>query len=520
MTGPVVADPLQHPLASSYVSAVWPGSGDLPAVDPTALPADARTALAARMSDASFDAWNTQAARVGYCSHPVRLVGSSMRIDSGTGEVLDEFATWRDTKAGVLMVPCGNRRADKCPACSRVYARDMFEVIRSGLVGGKTVPASVKSAPVVFATLTAPSFGHVHGTRKKKDGTPTRCRPRDSAQRCAHGRAIGCNRTHHADDAQVGAPLCGDCYDWDTAVVWQYHAPELWRRFQIVMKRALATRLGVDERDLRTRGSVQFARVAEYQARGAIHFHALVRLDGPDGPGSPAPLDADALASLVAEAGHAVRFTAPPVDADDTRRTLRFGSQLDAHPVLTSRLTDAGRTETLTAEQVAGYLAKYATKSAGTDTHDGNTRPHLENLQAACEALSHRWWATGRPDVPAGERGVYDRLGACAPVLGFRGHFSTRSRAYSVTLTRLRKARAKFARLQADAQRSGQPLDVADLEARLLADDEDSTLVVGNWMFDGQGWETSHDAALANAAADRARQYAQHLAEARRSNAA
>ena len=45
---------------------------------------------------------------------------------------------------------------------------------------------------------------------------------------------------------------------------------------------------------------MQYAKVAEYQARGLVHFHALIRLDGPDGPGSPAPLDGAVLAQVVA----------------------------------------------------------------------------------------------------------------------------------------------------------------------------------------------------------------------------
>ena len=49
----------------------------------------------------------------------------------------------------------------------------MFQLIRAGVAGGKTVPASVAENPLVFATVTAPSFGPVHGHR---DGG-RRCRP-------------------------------------------------------------------------------------------------------------------------------------------------------------------------------------------------------------------------------------------------------------------------------------------------------------------------------------------------------
>ena len=94
----------------------------------------------------------------------------------------------------------------------------------------------------------------------------------------------------------MGAPLCQECYDAASAVVWQWWAPELWRRFTIALRRALARTLGVAESRLGQVASVQYAKVAEYQRRGLVHFHALIRLDGPaaEGIGAPAPLDAAA----------------------------------------------------------------------------------------------------------------------------------------------------------------------------------------------------------------------------------
>jgi hypothetical protein len=34
---------------------------------------------------------------------------------------------------------------------------------------------------------------------------------------------------------------------------------------------------------------VPFAKVAEYQRRGVVHFHAIIRLDGPAGPSTAPP---------------------------------------------------------------------------------------------------------------------------------------------------------------------------------------------------------------------------------------
>jgi hypothetical protein len=94
-------------------------------------------------------------------------------------------------------------------------------------------------------------------------------------------------------------------------------------------------------------------------------------------------------------------------------------------------------------------------------------------------------------------------------MLGFRGHFSSKSRRYSVTLGRLRRARTRFQRRLAEANRQGVTLDVRDLDDLLADDLEETTLVVGQWSYAGSGWDTDGDAELAKAAAARAREYAQ-----------
>ena len=60
-------------------------------------------------------------------------------------------------------------------------------------------------------------------------------------------------------------------------------------------------------------------------------------------------------------------------------------------------------------------------------------------------------------------------------MLGFRGHFSTKSRAYSITLGALRAERAAFQREYAVA--AGLQPDV----------NSDTTLVVTDWHYAGRG---------------------------------
>ncbi|GAB3881077.1 replication initiator [Terrabacter terrigena] len=464
----------------------------------------------ARLLSRDFDAWSEAASRVGHCAKPVRLHGHCDTVDAATGEVLSSFSS-TDGPLGVLHVRCGNRRAAECPSCSRVYAADTFHLIRAGVTGGKGVPEHVSDNPLVFATLTAPSFGLVHGTRNGR-----RCRPyrvKDRADRCAHGRPPVCHATHVESDPLLGQPLCGDCYDYASHIVWQWWAPELWRRFTIDLRRLLARHLGVRDARLSELLTVQYAKVAEYQQRGIVHFHALIRLDGPktvDGFAvAPAALTAAVLARLVEQAADGVTFDAPPLHEGDTVRRLRFGTQLDARPIAPAHRTD-DPDRALAPEQVAGYLAKYATKSATDSTNTDS--PHARRLRAAIVAVTDRMHADARGDgVPVREH-PYGLLFKWRHMLGFRGHFSTKSRRYSVTLGQLRRRRVRYERALAAANREGRTLDVRTLDDLLQDDTEETTLVIGQWTYAGTGWYTDGDAELAKAAAARAREYAQERA--------
>lgn len=469
--------------------------------------ADTNLHVLRRLQAAGLEEWSAAAARVGFCSKPVRLVGHSTTVHRSTGEVLREYSSTA-APGGVTFVRCGNRRAEQCPSCSRLYAADTFHLIRAGVAGGKGVPESVVDNPLVFATLTAPSFGAVHGR-----GRRGRCgRGRDPGIRCRHGRPRSCAQTHDPEEPLLGQPLCPDCYDYDSQVVWQWWAPELWRRFTIALRRRLAQHLGGDVDRLGDVASLQYAKVAEYQHRGAVHFHALIRLDGPRaGAGftaAPDAVDGRLLARLVEQVAAEVTLDVPPVCGGDPGRILAFGSQVDVRTVRKARRTDDPDAP-LTGEQVAGYLAKYATKSAAdTGVRDSL---HLRRLHATAQRLGAEATAAGDHTNP------YRLLGRWAHTLGFRGHFSTKSRHYSVTLGRLRRARQRARVRIAAARRAGTHVDLRDLEAELLADDTDeTTLVIGAWRYAGSGWADEGEAALATAVAVRAREYARQRACARR----
>ncbi|WP_338059689.1 replication initiator, partial [Actinomadura welshii] len=132
------------------------------------------------------------------CIHPVRLFGDLDSVDTRTGELTHSRST-AHLPDGVIYKACGNRRANVCPSCADTYRRDAFQLIRSGLAGGKTVPATVTRHPAVFATFTAPSFGPVHTRHVRRhtctDKARCACRPEPCHARrdlttCEHGRPV------------------------------------------------------------------------------------------------------------------------------------------------------------------------------------------------------------------------------------------------------------------------------------------------------------------------------------------
>ncbi len=305
------------------------------------------------ISWADFRAWERQLASSGHCTHPIRLRGRIDAIDLATGETAPVYDTAAE-HGGVLHVACGNRRETVCPACSAVYKRDARQLVRAGLAGGKGIPETITAHPCVFATLTAPSFGPVH-SRRVRGKTVLPCRPRRdaNARRCPHGRDISCPTRHVEEDPRLGQPMCPDCYDYQAAVLFNAYAGDLWRRFTTYLPRHLARLAGVTGKELRAALRIRYVKVAEYQARGVVHFHAVIRLDAPgeDYQPPPARYTADMLCDAIDQAAAAVRV---PADLGASRTVmLRFGAQTDTRPI--HRDTIAGTGQPLDGQAVAKH---------------------------------------------------------------------------------------------------------------------------------------------------------------------
>lgn len=453
----------------------------LPGVPTTVDAEPVITQMLRRASSPSFGSWWHRAESVGFCASPIQLSGA------------DTFG-----RRHTVWTRCNNRRATVCPSCSDLYARDTWQLVHAGAAGGHhDVAAEVSSRPQVFATLTAPSYGAVHNAT----GTPCHARnPAGSTVRCRHGNALRCNITHAVDDPAVGQPLCRQCYDYRGHVLFTWHLPELWRRFTIALRRAVATHLkavGVTPGSVR----VSFVKVVELQARAIPHIHALIRLDPPPayattsgdhdrhGPAAPwgggeprpivdqhtdwsSPITSTELAALIQQAARRIRIDVATGDSDPDQgavRALRFGAQIDTQPLTPETTTAANDPTTncsarttatrLSPRRVAAYLAKYVTKSL----HDfGITARRLtaeaigdldvsEHVRAILSTIAELAEHTAEGGPLAG-------IGRWLHTLGYRGHITTKSQHYSTTMGALRTARAVWTRQQM-AKHSGRQND-------------------------------------------------------------
>jgi len=265
-------------------------------------------------------------------------------------------------------------------------------------------------------------------------------------------------------------------------------ASPLWSRTTTYLRRAVARSTVLDELELNRRPSIAYARIIEYQHRGAIHVHAVIRLDlTGERPSETVRLRAnratDALTSAVMAAAGAASVPYPGPWAD-SHGSARWGSQIDVRPVV----VDGG--DGLPAQAVAAYIAKYATKSTDgpgrldhrlheSDITTLGVPPHLGQLVATA------WRLGGRKDL------ADLRLRYWAHTLGFRGHWLTKSRSYSTTLTALRTARVEWA-----ARRRRDELG----HHGSSPPEGEGGVILKDWRYVGSGYVNQGDSWLAETA--------------------
>ena len=157
--------------------------------------------------------------------------------------------------------------------------------------------------------------------------------------------------------------------------------------------------------------------------------------------------------------------------------TWRFGSQIDARPV-TNRVGGTDDRDGIAGRRVAGYLAKYVTKSAadfGLGTHRVSphaiaTLPVSEHVRRILHTIAELARRPGRAIMLT-----------WLHCLGFRGHITTKTRRYSTTLQALRARRFRW-----QTMRNHLPAEL-DQPAHIKADDDEPVL----WEFRGCGHATN-----------------------------
>lgn len=241
--------------------------------------------------------------------------------------------------------------------------------------------------------------------------------------------------------------------------------------------------------------------MAEFQERGCVHFQSLIRVDGSKLNGefaeAPSGMTSEVLQKAAISAAQSIKVISLPITNEDPPRLLRFGKKIDVKIVTNERMTSSK----LSAQTVAGYIAKYSTKSADSTFSEGKQNAHYYRLMSCVQEIGNN------PDAHSS----YGLLRKWVKELGFRGHFATKSRSYSITLGRLRLARNRF-RLLAQSRHAEKikELDKSALSVLLLSDEleEELPIVIGDWQFISAGWANRADKELAMAAAQAAMKYA------------
>lgn len=262
-----------------------------------------------------------------------------------------------------LIVRCRSRLKARCPSCSALHVGDWQAIIRSGVF---EAPAGSR---FFLLTLTAPSFGPVHRVVKAgRRAQPCRC---------------GTWHDPNADGHLRGLPIDQDDYDYLGQVDWNASTGRLWDATRSRLRALLP--------------SMEFASVREWQARGALHLHVLVRVSF-----------ADAVGLGVERSGKQWRIPA----IEQTVRSVRshtdlglvaeWGANVDCRPIRADEST--GRAVWYLTKAI-GYLVKDVADGGGTSSATGRRHWALmseaasryrcgrcQRLGARCGGLLHRQW--------------------------------------------------------------------------------------------------------------------------------
>lgn len=240
---------------------------------------------------------------------------NSETIDPAAAAIMERGCSSPIKTATGVWVRCGSRIKSKCISCAELYRGDWAAIARSGVFDGP-----VAEFRFYLLTLTAPSFGKVHRVPREGGARAARC---------------GCGVEHTARDAGLrGVPLDPASYDYAGQVAWNRDAGLLWDR----------TRRRIRDRW----DSLEYFIVREWQDRGVLHVHAVVRIARVEAPAPDVLREAARTATalsrvnegLVVEWGTRAKCDAFRADGDGAKTIWYLSKALNY--VLKDVATDSG----------------------------------------------------------------------------------------------------------------------------------------------------------------------------------
>lgn len=342
---------------------------------------------------------------------------------------------WQPTRIPPLSTPdhpiflrCHTSNAAACAPCAELYRLDWRSIFFSGAMvnpnaseeEAERVSAALDGTSFLFLTLTAPSFGTVHRVAT----------PANPKQRGQH-----CKRVHKGkEQGLAGVPIDKDSYKYRSQVLWNYFSSSLWNATATNLKKLIP--------------GVQWAYVREWQARGAIHYHAILRL----------PKSVPATKAIAGK----VKTCAKTTRTWAKSREIAWGKQA-ACEIIAPTTRDG--------QMTIGYLAKmitYSTKSFGDHLRE-NRIP-----SAAYDTLAQRLAkAAGKLKHP-GHR-ANGCKSQCHTNWGARGSKCGKTRGWSITgLTRRgqKELRQEWAKTHGGAFEGYSEADVAEIGQMVKAHKE------------------------------------------------
>lgn len=238
---------------------------------------------------------------------------------------------------------CGTRRKDKCEPCSEIWKDDAYFALVN--------PSREHKGSLTFITLTAPGskhFGKTHTASYK--GL--------KSERCA------CRKYHISGEECIGLPLDAKTFNYSQVADFNYKATRLTSITLQKINRLLLseTNRGKSSSEKKTLKDIRLpmARVMEWQERGVLHAHIIVRGHIPTYivdmaiKGSPATKS---------------RRRINPVE----HKGQRWGSQVDVKHINSSDPNQV--------KKLSGYITKvvsYALKDVSS--HGNNPNPYKEKF--------------------------------------------------------------------------------------------------------------------------------------------